>query len=101
MSGLKFDQIVEDNRQDIVEDGNKTVDFFRSMRWVMFEWGWVIETSLLDDELTTTVETLISYTGRTAVLIHRRRFGVEHTEMKPYQRDDAFPIACHVRLMPC
>lgn len=101
MSNLKFDQVVEDHRHEIMEVGNKTIDFHHSMRWVMFDWGWVIETSLFDEELTTTVETLVSYTGRTAVLIHRQRFGLEHHEMKPYRRDDEFPVACQVRLMPC
>jgi hypothetical protein len=101
VSEMKFDQIVESHRNGILESGNKTIDFHRSMRWVMFDWGWVIETNHIDDELTTTVETLVSYTGDTAVLIHRHRFGLHHNEMKPYQRDDLFPIACRVKMMPC
>lgn len=101
MGNLKFDQIVQNNEADIVEEGDKTVDFFRSMRWAMFTWGWVVETSLFDAELTTTVETLVSYDAQTAILVHRHRFGVQHHEMKQYQRDDAFPVSCQVRLMPC
>ena len=101
VSEMKFDQIVENHTAEIVEEGNKTIDFHRSMRWVMFDWGWVIETNQIDEDLTTTVETLVSYTGKTAVLIHRRRFGLSHHEMKPYQRDDLFPIACQVHMMPC
>jgi hypothetical protein len=98
---MKFDQIVENHRDQILESGKKTIDFHRSMRWVMFDWGWVIETNHMDGDLTTTVETLVSYTGKTAVLIHRHRFGLYHDEMKPYHRDDVYPIACQVKMMPC
>jgi hypothetical protein len=98
---MKFDQIVENHTTEILEEGGKTIDFHRSMRWVMFDWGWVIETNQIDEDLTTTVETLVSYTGKTAVLIHRHRFGLHHNEMKSYQRDDLFPIACQVQMMPC
>lgn len=101
VSEMKFDQIVENHPTEILEEGNKTIDFHRSMRWVMFDWGWVIETNHIDEDLTTTVETLVSYTGQTAVLIHRHRFGLQHDGMKSYQRDDLFPIACRVKIMPC
>lgn len=101
MNKYSFDQIAHDHRDEIIEYGVKEIDFQRSMRWYMFDWGWVIETCHFDMEQTATIETLISYNGETATLIHRRRFGVNCNEMKPYHRDNILPIPSKVRLLPC
>lgn len=95
---FQFEQIVEDHQMEIVDGGNKVIDFHRTMRYVMFDWGWVIETCHVDDEGTATIETLISYTGNTATITHRHRCGPNHDEMKAYLRDSEFPVPCVVRL---
>jgi hypothetical protein len=98
---FQYEDIVWDHADDIVESGEKAVDFHHYMRWVMFTWGWVIETRHVDDEQTTTVETLVSYNGKTAVITHRERYGPSHTEMKPYPRDNVLPVPSRVRLLSC
>lgn len=100
MEKFRFEQVVKDHQDSILEEGERMIDYHRTIRWVMFDWGWVIETSFLDDYQTTTIETLISYNGETAVLIHRFRYGPDYNEMQQYLRDDFFPVPSCVRLLP-
>lgn len=95
-----YEQIVWDHQNEIIEQDEITIDFHRSMRWVMFNWGWVIETCHLDEEQTTTIETLVSYNRKSATITHRFRYGPNHDKMKTYQRDDLFPVSSIVRLLP-
>lgn len=97
---FQYEQIVWDHYDEIVERGEKLLGFLRYMRWVMFDWGWAIETSRLDEENTLIVETLISYNAKTATIVHRYRSGPNHNEMKTYQRDNLFPVSSIVRLLP-
>lgn len=96
---FQFQQIVDAHQMEIVEGGQMYINFHYSMRYVKFDWGWVIETCHIDEEGTTTIETLISYTGLTATIVHRVRCGLNHDEMKTYPRDSEYPVPSIVRLI--
>ena len=95
-----YEHVVLDHQSEIIEQTGKVIDFHRTMRLTMFEWGWAIETCHVDEDHTTTLETLITYDGYTATITHRARFGPNHDEMKTYRRDSLFPIPSIVRLWP-
>lgn len=97
---FEYDQVVWDHQAEIIEEVRKFIDFRHTMRITMFEWGWVIETTHIDEDDTVTMETLISYNGYTATVTHRERYGPDYDEMKTYPRDDLLPIPSIVRLWP-
>ena len=97
---FEYGQVVWDHRAGIIEEVRKFIDFRHTMRITTFEWGWVIETTHIDEDDTVTKETLISYTGYTATITYRERYGPNHDEMKTYPRDDLLPIPSIVRLRP-
>lgn len=97
----KFDAIVDRHCDEVVGYDNTYVDFWRSMRWVIMTWGFVIETTHEDRDRTTTYETLVSFDGVKAVLMHRCREGPNYNEMNRYLRDEQYPVPCRVRLLPC
>jgi len=75
------------------------VTIMRTMTIAEYLWGWVIETMDLDDEFTTTLETLtLQRTSKTAVLLNRERYGSEYNDFRSYPRDSVFPVGCFVRL---
>lgn len=100
-NNFRYDEILESHAGEVIEEYAKVLSFHCDMRCVMFEWGWAIETNRLDSEQTTTVETLISYNGETAVLVHRHRYGPNYDEFQPYDRDSILPVPSVVRLTPC
>jgi len=97
---FEYDQVVWDHQTEIIEEVSKFIDFRHTMRITMFEWGWVIETTHIDEDDTVTMETLISYDGYTATITYRERYGPDHDEMKTYLRDNLLPIPSIVRLQP-
>jgi len=97
----QFDEVVDRHCDKIVDHGDIYIDFWRSMRWVVTSWGFIIETAYEDNDRTITYETLVSFDRIKAVLMHRYREGPNHNEMKRYLRDEQYPIPCHVRLLPC
>lgn len=101
MDKWQFDEVVRSHAHEIMDNGHITISFTRTLKWVMCEWGWIIETTFYDEEETATVETLITYNGKTATLVHRHRFGPCYNVFKSYPRDTQYPIPCIVRLLPC
>jgi hypothetical protein len=95
----KFDKLVDRYCDEIVDFGEVAVDFCRTMRWIVLVWGFIIETAYVDDDWTTVFETLVSYNGKTATLVHRYREGPNHNKMKRYLRDEQYPIPCCVKLL--
>ena len=98
---FQFDQLVMNRLEELIETGKCVITTDRSMRWVKFTWGWVIETCNFDTAKTTTIETLISYNSRSAVIVHRARFGPNYTETVQYSRDYVYPVSSIVWLSPC
>lgn len=98
---FRFDRLLKTHLDEVIEERHYVIDFHRDMRCAMFEWGWVILTTHLDSEQTTTCETLISYNGKTATLVHRYRYGPNFNRLQPYDRDDILPIPSTVSLIPC
>jgi hypothetical protein len=94
-----YDQVVWDHQGEIIEQTEKTIDSYHTMRVTMFNWGWVIETCWVDEDYTVTLETLISYDGCTATITHRTRYG-PNCNRQAYPRDNHFPIPSIVRLRP-
>jgi hypothetical protein len=97
---FEYDQIVWDHREEIVEQTERLIDDYHTMRVTMFEWGWVIETRCVDEDYTTTLETLVSYDGYTATITHRARYGPFYDGTETYVRDSFLPIPSIVRLRP-
>jgi len=97
---VQYTQIVWDHHTDVMESGEQKIDTQRIIRWTRFNWGWVIETVRIDSAFITTVETLISYDGKNAVIINRYRFGHSHSDARVYPRDYTYPVASIVRLLP-
>ncbi len=98
---VHYTQVVLDHLTEIVETRERKINAQCTMRWTMFDWGWVIETTRNDSMMCiTTVETLISYCGKDAVIVNRFRFGRNHSKTTLYARDHIYPVASIVRLLP-
>lgn len=97
-----FERYLEQNR-DFVSLDTVSVNFVRFMTVAVYESPggpiYVIETEYVDEDGTTTLEVLGSQDGKTAVLMNRERFGQAHDNMKPYPRDNQYPVGCRVRLL--
>ena len=77
-----------------------SLDMLRTMTIAKYDWGWLIETAMMDADCVLTLETLIQPVAReVATIINRERFGDEHSAMRSYPRDSALPVGCSVQLM--
>ena len=97
-----YSNIVALNASEILDTRCVYPDFHSSMRCTRFSWGWVIETAKYDSVASVqTIETLVSYDGVTAVIVHRERHGDESFAKRSYSRDLFYPVSSIVRLIPC
>lgn len=103
LDALDYEQIVTHEEASIMEFRHKQLDFHRSMKWVMLDWGWVIETSQESGNGKDIIkETLVSHDGKAAVVTARRvenvASGVEYRVWKCL-REDTYPVGSIVRLV--
>lgn len=96
---LDYDQIVAPCMASVIEFRHKQLDFHRGMKWVMLDWGWVIETTQETDRKEIIKETLISHDGRVAVITARNRYAADYSNMHKCLRDDGYPVGSIVRLV--
>lgn len=96
--GRDFDTIVADNPATVLSVFEKTIDTFRKYRVAQMTFGWVFETSRTSMSQTVTIETLMTYTGRKAVLTHRNRIGPCVMPLFIPERDRRLPVGCLVNL---
>ena len=75
------------------------LDFHRGMKWVMLDWGWVIETSQETGGKDVIKETLISHDGKVAVITARSILSAGSPVECRCLRDDDYPVGSIVRLM--
>ena len=101
LCALDYEQIVTHEEAAIMEYRHVQLDFNRSMKWVMLDWGWVIETSQTTEGGDTIKETLISYDGRVAVVTAREIVPPRPVITNIYKclRDDIYPVGSMVRLV--
>jgi hypothetical protein len=97
---LDYNQIVALHEGSIIEFRQKQLDFHRGMKWVMLDWGWVIETSLETAGKEIIKETLISHDGRVAVITARFLLWAKPDTVWKSLRDDDYPVGSIVRLAP-
>jgi len=97
---LDYNQIVAKHEAAIMEFRQKQLDFHRGMKWVMLDWGWVIETIQETANKEIIKETLISHDGRVAVIVARNRYTADYSNMCKCLRDDDYPVGSIVRLAP-
>jgi hypothetical protein len=98
-SVLDYTQIVAKHEASIIEFRHTQLDFHRGMKWVMLDWGWVIETSQETTGKEIIKETLISHDGRVAVITARTLDSTRGTEVWKCWRDDDYPVGSIVRLL--
>jgi hypothetical protein len=100
---LDYELIVTHEEASIMEFRHKQLDFHRSMKWVMLDWGWVIETSQESGNGKDIIkETLISHDGKAAVITARKVESVTSGEDYPVWkclREDDYPVGSIVRLV--
>lgn len=97
---LDYDVIVACDEASIMEFHHKQLDFHRGWRWIMLDWGWVLETTQETAAKEIIKETLVTHDGREAVITARRAVAADYGEMWACDRDDTFPVGCIVRLTP-
>jgi hypothetical protein len=102
---LDYENIVTDQEASIMEYQHVQLDFHRSMKWVMLDWGWVIQTSQETAGKDIIRETLISHDGRVAVITARQLSTSTRATVWKCLRDDDYPVGSIVRLLrekkPC
>jgi hypothetical protein len=96
---LDYEQIVSTNEASIMEFRHVQLDFHRGMKWVMLDWGWVIETSQETAGKDIIKETLVSHDGRTAVITARTVDSAKSNKVWKCLRDDDYPVGSIVRLV--
>jgi hypothetical protein len=95
---LDYEQIVSGHEASIMEFRHVQLDFHRGMKWVMLDWGWVIETSQETAGKDVIRETLISHDGRVAVITAREIVAANSGGTCRCLRDDDYPVGSIVRL---
>lgn len=94
-----YANIVGLNTSEILDTYCVRPNFRDCMHWTSFSWGWAIETTKNANGIQI-IETLVSYDGVTAVVVHREHHGKKQYKMQPHFRNSLYPVPSVIRLLP-